>query len=223
MYYLKSRYYDPEVCRFINADKFASTGQGIIGYNMFAYCLNNPVNRVDSTGNDAIWIQEEESAGGFGHSGLISQDENGDWYYFFWGPKYNILALRLKNGTTSAPVFYKLNTDGCDMTTTEGVIKAVDQTFKDDKTKNRSSLITDTYYFYGDYTKTTAKAKEISKNHARYNLIKNNCVQNTIAAFMESDIRFSVISYGDIRDAIPNEVYLNVLTLTQKKPGLTSR
>lgn len=43
MYYLQSRYYDPEVCRFINADIYASTGQGFIGYNMFAYCNNNPV------------------------------------------------------------------------------------------------------------------------------------------------------------------------------------
>jgi len=50
-YCLSSRYYDPEVGRFINADVFASTGQSIIGFNMFAYCLNDPVNRVDYSGN----------------------------------------------------------------------------------------------------------------------------------------------------------------------------
>ena len=49
-YYLQSRYYDPEIARFINADDFASTGQGIQGYNMFAYCNNNPVNRIDPVG-----------------------------------------------------------------------------------------------------------------------------------------------------------------------------
>lgn len=37
-YYLQSRYYDPVVCRFINADKYASTGATIVGYNAFAYC-----------------------------------------------------------------------------------------------------------------------------------------------------------------------------------------
>ena len=42
-YYLQSRYYDPAIGRFINADSYASTGQGILGNNMFAYCLNNPV------------------------------------------------------------------------------------------------------------------------------------------------------------------------------------
>ena len=50
LYYLKSRYYDPEVCRFINPDAFASTGQGIIGTNMFAYCGNDPINYFDSSG-----------------------------------------------------------------------------------------------------------------------------------------------------------------------------
>ena len=50
-YYLNSRYYDPSVGRFINADVYVSTGQGLLGYNMFAYCGNNPITRLDSTGN----------------------------------------------------------------------------------------------------------------------------------------------------------------------------
>ena len=36
--------------RFINADAYASTGQGILGNNMFAYCLNNPISRVEIGG-----------------------------------------------------------------------------------------------------------------------------------------------------------------------------
>ena len=51
LYYLNSRYYDPEIGRFINADGYVSTEQGVLGNNMFAYCGNNPVVRVDSTGN----------------------------------------------------------------------------------------------------------------------------------------------------------------------------
>ena len=52
-YYLKSRYYDPQIGRFINADGYASTGQGFIGHNMFAYCLNNPILCADESGNAA--------------------------------------------------------------------------------------------------------------------------------------------------------------------------
>ena len=50
LYYLSSRYYDPQVGRFINADGYVSTGQGMLGNNMFAYCLNNPVTMTDATG-----------------------------------------------------------------------------------------------------------------------------------------------------------------------------
>ena len=50
LYYLQSRYYDPELGRFINADSYTSTGQGILGNNMFTYCGNNPVGREDDGG-----------------------------------------------------------------------------------------------------------------------------------------------------------------------------
>ena len=49
-YYVSSRYYDPEIGRWINADGYVATGQGILGNNMFAYCGNNPVNRADPSG-----------------------------------------------------------------------------------------------------------------------------------------------------------------------------
>ena len=50
MYYLNSRYYHPEIGRFINADGYIQTGQSILDKNMFAYCMNNPVNYVDFSG-----------------------------------------------------------------------------------------------------------------------------------------------------------------------------
>ena len=53
-YYLNSRYYDSNVGRFISEDVYASTGQGILGHNMFAYCQNNPILFVDSTGTRIV-------------------------------------------------------------------------------------------------------------------------------------------------------------------------
>ena len=54
-YYLRSRYYDPENHRFINADTYASTDSGdAISCNMFAYCNNNLVVFLDSTGMYSI-------------------------------------------------------------------------------------------------------------------------------------------------------------------------
>ena len=61
-YHLKSRYYSPEVGRFLNADGYlAELGGNINGYNLFAYCFNNPVNLSDTTGHWPKWIKEAAS------------------------------------------------------------------------------------------------------------------------------------------------------------------
>jgi len=58
-YYLQTRYYDPAIRRFINADNYklvpALAGQRG-GLNMYAYALNNPVSYVDPSGQFAITI-----------------------------------------------------------------------------------------------------------------------------------------------------------------------
>ncbi len=51
-YYLQTRYYDPAICRFINADTYTTTDEtGLLSTNMFAYCENNPVIGVDYSGD----------------------------------------------------------------------------------------------------------------------------------------------------------------------------
>ena len=53
LYYVNSRYYDSEINRFINADDIDQLGadDSPLSYNLFAYCMNNPVNRFDVNGN----------------------------------------------------------------------------------------------------------------------------------------------------------------------------
>ncbi len=52
LYYVTSRYYDPEIGRFLNADNIGYLGAGsnLTGYNLFAYCGNNPVTGYDPAG-----------------------------------------------------------------------------------------------------------------------------------------------------------------------------
>ena len=69
LYYLQSRYYNPKIGRFINADAFPSTGQGLTGNNMFAYCGNNPVCRQDGFGT--FWEAVLGAALGGGIAGAL--------------------------------------------------------------------------------------------------------------------------------------------------------
>ncbi len=57
LYYLNARYYDPETGRFISADdtKFLNP-DAINGLNLFAYCGNNPVMRMDANGRSSLSI-----------------------------------------------------------------------------------------------------------------------------------------------------------------------
>ena len=65
LYYLQSRYYDPATGRFINGDSFASTGLGVLGCNMFAYCNNSPVVHSDIAGLRMVCVGADRDGGSF--------------------------------------------------------------------------------------------------------------------------------------------------------------
>ena len=57
MYYLNSRYYNPELGRFISADSFNYIKSSTrIGLNAYCYCANNPIMYSDPTGNK--WVSD---------------------------------------------------------------------------------------------------------------------------------------------------------------------
>lgn len=63
LYYLQSRYYNPEWGRFLNCDDTAillATQGETHNANLFAYCVNNPVNRVDYEGYDSVEMSLQE-------------------------------------------------------------------------------------------------------------------------------------------------------------------
>ena len=66
-YYLQSRYYDPAIGRFINADDVANLGAEatLLTLDLFSYCANNPVNRYDLDGNASLpnWAKFAVGAG----------------------------------------------------------------------------------------------------------------------------------------------------------------
>ena len=95
-YYLNSRYYDPELRRFLSADDIGVLKLGnISNYNLYAYCQNNPVNYEDSKGRFA-WVPILVTIGVCGAIGAvlggIEASANGD----------NVLKGIILGGITSA-------------------------------------------------------------------------------------------------------------------------
>ena len=60
LYYLQSRYYNPDWGRFINADGLVGNPGELLSHNMFAYCKNNPVNNFDPDGQRTVSSSFEE-------------------------------------------------------------------------------------------------------------------------------------------------------------------
>lgn len=61
LYYLNSRYYNPELGRFINADSLGGKVGELLSHNVFVYCTNNAVNLDDPSGCWSNWGKIWES------------------------------------------------------------------------------------------------------------------------------------------------------------------
>lgn len=80
-YFLQSRYYDPDMCRFLNADDseiLLEDQDNIVGYNIYSYCLNNPITMYDPDGYSATLVLTGGGAVASWLAGLGSAN--------FWNP-----------------------------------------------------------------------------------------------------------------------------------------
>ena len=197
---------------------------------MFVYCLDNPVSMIDDKGTDAIWIQEVNSAEGFGHSGLMIQDKEGAWYYFYWGPTrdaeatadVNKLIVGVDNGSYCIPV----DTAGLDLTTVDGVTTAMERAGGNIGMRLKQPDGTDTIisicYFEGDYTNTLQRAIKFANSSDQYQLLVQNCAQVSLACMRISDYRFYFIDNDELNSTYPNMMFDRVKRLPRKKNGFWS-
>ena len=191
LYYLQSRYYDPEIGRFINSDTLFSTGQGFLGNNMMVYCLNNPVCMMDYTGEDAIYVVDYDTdtygLPVVGHAYVYIQDAVGNWYKTeFTGPK---------DDPSQAII-------SCEKVTNT---EEITQMLNGEKIKKKNYV-----YLQGDFSESVDYAKECDgTDYGGYCFFRNNCAHYAQDVLKKGDYRYSndrrrVRSYMGI---IPGEFY----------------
>ena len=181
LYYLRSRYYNPELSRFYGSDR-------IYKGNLFAYCCNQVLNTVDRNGKDAIWITDET---GLSHSSVLIQDDKGDWYYYYWGAAGNngssgsskMGSNASSGGMGNVCVIY----EKIEITITDkneeailGSLNEILHTEEGLKKYDYKNNYTSCIYLGWNYVKSHEMAIYLRDNAAsqHYDLKNNNCVQS---------------------------------------------
>ena len=190
-YYLQSRYYSPNLMRFISVDEPDMVLEDVL--NLYSYCDNDSVNMSDPDGTDAVWLQANKQVAGLGHTGLLIQDKNGVWWHFFWGNSRG--GISGKSGADN----------GCRLIKYSGNI--------DLKSINASGVYGGTYtgmiYFKGNFSASYNYAVNATKS---YFLLWNNCMQVCIDAlrkgkFTQSDLCYKTFLFKIRSNVIPNAAY----------------
>ena len=161
-YYLNSRYYDPNIGRFITMDEIEYLGatSTLLSYNLFTYCEGNPISLKDPYGTDAIYVVDYDMNSWFfektGHAILYYQAKSGKW----WKTEF---IGKGKDKSTAEVKSKKIGT--------------LDDVYEDIMISKNYKM----YYISGDYTAllpevTKLYNDEVDKFYGGYDLLSNNCL-----------------------------------------------
>lgn len=196
-YYLKARYYDSVVGRFISFDdvnQYTPT---------FVYCENNPINMVDGDGHDAILLLDSNAVLKMGHIGLYIQYYR-QWYYWYWGPEDKNVVMNyalwfslgphanlngdalytISQNVPAAPILRKIGRSFGPYSTLFDLNRYANQ-FHAGGTKMKFDK---SIYIKGDFQLGYLYLKILTM-FGQYNLLANNCMQTSIDALMLGNFR----------------------------------
>ena len=226
LYYLQSRYYDPTTMRFINADdpniiQMGSTEKQEL--NLYAYCVNDPVNCVDPSGYDAIWINSYSAAATFGHASLLIESSPNVWNYFFWGPQNLLQAIKSTTGANvpRKVLFYQIYVTisksqyYLSLNNLNRVLKSFDSGLNIAGGERYTSYV----YIKGDFSalKSYINSYMRGKNAPKYSLYHCNCAYMSVKALLRGKLTWNqrqalnkLINGGTL---IPNNVISRISSI----------
>ena len=203
--YLRARYYQPKVGRFLTGDTYTGEDDDPLSLHLYTYCGNDGVNAWDPSGHDAIWLQQTDGAIGFGHTAVSIKLSNGNWWYCSFASSQpdnlagNIKGIKGAIVTNEYMVNYSQKWE--DLPSPEGGSKELRKKFEDSissidatiKEGNKQGVRYDKYiYLEGDFIKSykylLKKKKKINNGKVMYTLLKNNCKNLVVDALRKGTL-----------------------------------
>ena len=173
--YLRARYYEPNVGRFLTRDTYTGEDDEPESLHLYTYCENDGINSVDPSGHDAVWLQYAYGAIHMGHTGLALQDINGQWYYFFWGSSNNNAILNF----FFKPYAKRYLEPIASLTKYRKKPKKLKRFVYQETQKYYDQKVTGTIYFQGDFSESYTYLRDY---RGCYNTKSNNCLQVCLRA-----------------------------------------
>lgn len=200
MYYLQSRYYDPVMKRMIASDdESATSASTIINNNLFSYCDNNPVNRVDAGGG--FWTEAIINAGISAAVYAIEMYVEGE--QFSWrecgiqalsgavsGMKSNPVTTTISAFMTARSIYYTVQS--YDLKTKEGAIAcaldiatdiALDSSI--DKLEGSTGLVKKASHTSKPKAKGSKKPDSVSKGHGKSKRVSLTSIKRKISGLRQ--------------------------------------
>ena len=177
-YYLNSRYYDPVVGRFLNADGLIDS-RGHVTQNLFQYCGNNFVNYLDPSGNFAITLS----------SGLVLAGTLLAMYVAQHAPQFSELVNNIIVGIAEA---------------TDWLVTSLTSLFSNEESEDKAQSQADAYralqntviYRYGGKNpgNLTPRRNRDEATGLSFSLVpRRGCVMTTIGAINSTGVVYAVI------------------------------
>ena len=167
--YLRARYYEPNVGRFLTRDTYTGEDDEPESLHLYTYCENDGVNAVDPSGHDAIWLNSSESASGFGHSAVLIKNTHNKWDY---------LTYTGQKGLTKKTLDYYYS-----FANSSTLLKIINQKYRRGKDMGPYNGLV---YFKGKFksvknsTIKNSKKKQGKYSKEKYNVLSHNCLDMTV-------------------------------------------
>ncbi len=135
LYDSSARYYDHVLGRFHQVDPLA---EKYYAWSPYAYCMGNPINKIDLYGDSAVVLIDHSGAFFLGHMAILIQKESGQWEYYskngrdkktdLGGQKFSSPAVFLKSHNYDEGFVIPMTTDE-DNKAREGMLDALNEQY----------------------------------------------------------------------------------------------